>query len=407
MEGKNKKYQIQFAVLWSGQAASMLTSAVLQMAIVWYLTEKTGSAAVLSLATVMGFLPQAVLGIFIGALIDRYDRKKVLIYSDLFIALMGLVLFVVGLFGEIPIWLIMVVLFVRSVGSAFYSPSLNAVMPLIVPKEQLTRFAGYAQSFRSVSMLLSPALAAVLFSWWDLNVIVLLDVAGALLAVTAFCRVAIPKVTREQTQAKPNLLLEVRQGLAALREQKGLVPLVVISAVYAALYSPIGTLFPHITMVYFGGTVAQSSAVEIVFACGMLAGSLLLGRIGWRIDKMRAISCSIALYGFSVLATGLLPPQGLRFFFVFAALIGLANPFFNGVQVAVLQTKVKEEYLGRVLSLTSSAGMLAMPLGLSLSGLFTDKIGVNHWYAGTGAVILVLAVVSRCIPSMRHCCDEE
>ena len=163
MEGKNKKYQIQFAVLWSGQAASMLTSAVLQMAIVWYLTEKTGSAAVLSLATVMGFLPQAVLGIFIGALIDRYDRKKVLIYSDLFIALMGLVLFVVGLFGEIPIWLIMVVLFVRSVGSAFYSPSLNAVMPLIVPKEQLTRFAGYAQSFRSVSMLLSPALAAVLF----------------------------------------------------------------------------------------------------------------------------------------------------------------------------------------------------------------------------------------------------
>ena len=113
------KWKVQFVKIWTGQAVSLLTSSVLQMASVWYLTERTGSSAVLSFATLIGFLPQAVLGTFIGVFIDRYSRKKIMICADLFIAAASLILVAVGMFGEIPIWLIMIVLFVRSIGSAF------------------------------------------------------------------------------------------------------------------------------------------------------------------------------------------------------------------------------------------------------------------------------------------------
>ena len=85
-----------FAVIWSGQAASIFTSAVIQMALIWYLTDKTGSAAILSLATLVGFLPQAILGPFIGVLIDRYDRKWIMIVADLVIAAFTLLLAAVG-----------------------------------------------------------------------------------------------------------------------------------------------------------------------------------------------------------------------------------------------------------------------------------------------------------------------
>ncbi|HKM43368.1 MAG TPA: MFS transporter, partial [Limnochordia bacterium] len=181
-----------FITIWAGQAVSILTSSVLQMAIVWYVTQRTGSAALLSLATLIGFLPQAVLGMFIGVYIDRYNRKTVMIVADLLIALAGLVLVIVGAFGEIPLWLIYVVLFFRSIGAAFHTPALQAITPSIVPKTQLTQYAGFAHGFKSLSMVISPALAAVLFSIWDLNIVILLDVFGALFAMGALLLVKLP-----------------------------------------------------------------------------------------------------------------------------------------------------------------------------------------------------------------------
>ena len=384
----------------------MLSSSVLQMSIIWYITQKTGSAAVLSYATIAGFLPQAVLGIFIGALVDRYDRKKILIISDLFVAAAGLALFVAGRMGDIPVWLIMTVLAVRSVGLAFYRPALQAVIPLIIPRQELTRYAGITQSFKSMSLLASPALAAVLYPIWGLDNIVLLDVAGALLAVFAFAVVRVDSPPRDTSGKKTSVLSEVADGFRLMKKDATLMSVMIIGALYAIIYSTVGTLFPHITMVYFGGGVAQSSMVEIVFAIGMLAGSVLLGIVGGRINHMRAISLSIAAYGAGSLLTGLQKPDGFIFFVIFAVFMGVANPFFMGVQVAVFQLRVREDYLGRVLSLNNSAAMLARPVGLALSGLFADRIGINNWFIAAGACAVLLAAASMMLPSMRRLAAE-
>jgi len=153
-----------FAIIWSGQAVSLFTSAVIQMAIIWYLTDRTKSASILTLATLVGFLPQAILGPFIGVLIDRYDRRKIMIYSDLSIALITLLLALSGFGRELSIILIMIVLCLRSIATAFHAPSLQAVTPMIVPKESLVSCAGYSQGVESFSLLLSPAVAALLYS---------------------------------------------------------------------------------------------------------------------------------------------------------------------------------------------------------------------------------------------------
>jgi len=376
------------------------------MAIVWYLTEKTGSAAILSFATLIGFLPQAILGTFIGVYIDRYNRKTIMILSDLFIAGASLILVVVGFWGEIPIWLIIVELFIRSIGTAFHYPSLQAVTPLIVPKDQLTKYAGYSQSFESVSMVASPAISAVLFGLWDLNIIILLDVFGAMFAVFMLCIVEIPKLTARAECATPHVIKEVREGLSILNKEPGMTALLAISALYAVIYFPIGTLYPLITMTYFGGTFTQSSVVEVVFSFGMLTGSLLLGILGRKINKIKAISGSIAVYGAGVLLTGLLPPNGFYVFIILSAIMGVSVPFYTGVEISILQMKIKEEYLGRILSLSASISMVAMPLGLVLSGTFAEVIGVEKWFLFSGIFTLILAVVSLIIPSLKHCCDN-
>ena len=403
----NETWRRKFAVIWLGQSVSLLTSSILQMAIVWYLTEKTGSAAVLSFATLIGYLPAALIGMFSGTLIDRHSRKHIMVVADLSIALFGLVLAISGLQGEITVWLIMLVLLLRSIGTAFHYPALQALTPAIVPKEHLMKYAGYSQSFESLSMVLSPALAALLFSIWDLTAIIFLDVAGALFAVGMLCLVKLPKVEKIPTQKQPHFLQETANGFRELRRVSGMLPLMVIGALYAVIYFPIGTLYPFITMEYFGGGVAESGIVEVVFAVGSLLGSLLLGLLGGKIKKVPMIAASIALYGMGVLVTGLLPPSGFKLFIVLSLVMGVSVPLYVGIQTAIFQLKFREEYLGRIFSLTSSVSTIAMPLGLILSGAFTDRIGINTLFFIAGVLTIVLATVTVMLPSLKQCCNAE
>ena len=401
-----ENWKHKFIFIGIGQAVSLLTSSTLQMAIVWYLTLHTGSPIIITLSTLSGFMPQALLGMFTGAFIDRYDRKKVLILSDLSIALAALSLALVGLRGPIPIWLIFFILCLRSVGAAFHEPTLNAIIPTIVPKDQLARCAGFLQSFESVSMILSPALAAVLFSIWDLSAIILLDVIGAAVAITIMLFIRIPKNSSDEAPRKLHIKHDTLDGIAVLKSSRGMTAIIAISFLYAFIYFPIGSMYPLITMTYFGGSVADSGFVEIVFSSGTLLGTLVLGWIGNKLHKVGAIAASIGLYGICVAFTGLLPPGGMRTFIVLSALMGFTIPFFYGLQTALFQSKIPNEYLGRVLSLSYSVSMFAGPLGLLLGGGFSEIAGVQNCFFVCGILAICLALATVSFPSIRNSCDE-
>ncbi len=167
----NKTWKAKFFTIWLGQAISVLSSSVLQMALIWHLSLKTGSAAILSLASMAGFLPTALLGIFAGTLVDRWSRKLTIIGADLFIALVSLTLVIVALFAEIPVWLVLVILFIRSIGTAFHTPAISAITPLkrvyrserklrqVMPQSKTRRvffrFFGSVQPLRSFTFRLT------------------------------------------------------------------------------------------------------------------------------------------------------------------------------------------------------------------------------------------------------------
>ena len=373
---KYNNWKLKFYTIWAGQAVSLITSAILQMAIIFYLTEKTGSAMVLSMASLVGFLPYAVFGPAIGVLVDRHDRKKIMIGADLIIAAAGAVLAIVALYMELPIWMVMVVLFIRSIGTAFHTPALNAVTPLLVPEEQLTKCAGYSQSLQSISYIVSPAVAALLYSVWELNAIIAIDVLGAVIASITVAIVRIPKLGDQVQSLKPNFIREMKEGMAVLRQNKGLFALLLVGTLYMFVYMPINALYPLITMEYFNGTPMHISITEIAYASGMLIGGLLLGLFGNYQKRILLITASIFMMGISLTISGLLPQSGFFIFVVCCAIMGLSVPFYSGVQTALFQEKIKPEYLGRVFSLTGSIMSLAMPIGLILSGFFADRIGV-------------------------------
>lgn len=398
---QNSKWKKDFFTIWTGQAISLISSAILQMAIIFYLTEKTGSAMVLSIASLVGFLPYAVFGPAIGVLVDRYDRKKIMIGADLIIAGAGAILAIIALYMELPVWMVMVVLFIRSIGAAFHSPAISAVTPLLVPEEQLTKCAGYSQSLQSISYIISPAAAAFLYSVWELNAIIAMDVLGAVIACISVALVKIPKLNIEGQSQKSHFMKELKEGFDVLKENKGLFALLLIGTLYMFVYMPINALYPLMTMEYFSGTPMHVSITEIAYASGMLAGGLLLGLLGNFKKRIILITASIFMMGVSLTISGLLPSSGFIIFVVCCAVMGLSVPFYSGVQTALYQEKIRPEYLGRVFSLTGSIISLAMPLGLILSGLFADRVGVNYWFLISGVLIIIVAIVCPLVTAIR------
>ncbi len=399
----SSNWKRNFFTIWTGQAFSQFSSSVLQFAIVWYLTDQTGSAMVLSVAMMMGFLPQGILGIFIGVFIDRYNRKHIMMISDLLISVASFVMVIAGLMGILSTELILVVLLLRSIGSAFHNPCLQAVTPQIVPPDQLTRCSGYSQSVESVSQILSPIVAAVLYSSWSLSWIVFLDVIGALIAVFTLGITTIPELHQDEKDGKVQILREAREGFKILRTNKGMLGLVLIGSLYTLALMPTSALFPLMSMSYFNGTSTNASVVEVVFSVGLLFGSLILSKWGGTKNRIYTIIGSFLLMSFSLFISGILPPSGFYAFVVCSWLMGVSGPFYWGMYTSLLQSNFEARYLGRVLSLSSSIRLLSGPIGLAVSGVFAGRYGVDKWFLIAGGLVLLASFLCFSATPVRKC----
>ena len=398
---EKRSWKRTFFTIQSGQAISLITSSALQMALIFYLTEKTNSSMTLALATLVGFLPQGVLGLFIGGWIDRHSRKRIMIGADLFIAAVSALLAVISAFLDPPVWVVLAILFLRSIGSAFHTPSINAVTPLIVPTDKLAKCTGYIQSLQSVSSIVSPALGALLYAQYTLTEIIALDVVGAVIASIAVMLVKIPNIDVANIPQSEGVLAGAKEAYRILAQQKGLLTLLWMGALYMFAYMPINALFPLISMNHFGGTTWHVAMSESVFAAGMLLGGIVLGVWGGFQRKTTTVLLSIAVMGIALLIAGVLPASGFIAFVVCCAIMGFSAPFY-GVQTAIYQEMVRPEYLGRVFSLSLSTMSLAMPLGLIAAGCFADMTGVETWFAISGIFIAGIAVVGAVLPSIKE-----
>lgn len=402
-----RNWKKDFCILWTGQAMSVLTSSILQMVLIWHLAVITQSALVLSVASLAGFLPSAVLGIVAGTFVDRVNRKVILIGADLFIAAVSIILAVASWFGNIPVWLILTVLAIRSIGTAFHTPAISAVTPLLVPEENLTKCAGYTQSLQTVGNMAGVAIAGILYPIWSISAMVALDVIGAIIASLSVIAIKVPNLdSTEKIKNSNNFGEDVKTGYSVLKKETGILALVWVAAVFTILYFPINALFPLISLDYFGGTTFQASIAEIAFSVGMLAGGIILGFWGGIKNRGIGIPLSILLMGVSIALSGMLPPNGFWVFVFLCVVMGISAPFYNGPITSLMQEKISPEYLGRAFGFYGSVASCAMPIGLLISGAFADVVGTTKWFLITGFLIIILALSCFALSPIRRI-DKE
>lgn len=387
-----------FAIIWSGQFFSILTSSMVNFAIVIWLSIQTGSAEILAWATVAALLPQAVLGPFSGVLIDRWNRKRVMMLADSFIAFCTLVLAVLFRAGIAEMWHIFVLLALRSAGSAFHMPAMQASVPMIAPADQLTRIAGINQIIASASNIAGPALGALLITVWNLEYVLLLDVAGALIAVGSLFFVYIPNPPRSAENAR-NIFREMKEGVMAVARSRGLSWIFLYSVVVTFFLMPVSVLFPLMTLRYFGGTGFQAGMVEALWSVGTLAGGIIMGVRVYRVNRVLLINWMYVVVGTVFFVSGLLPSGAFAWFAALTVVSGISGAVYSSAFTGIMQSRIDPDALGRVFSMYNTFSLIPSMLGLVGIGFLADGLGLTATFFACGIVITAVGIAAFATPS--------
>jgi len=367
-----------FFAIYFGQSFSLLSSSAVQFSIIWWITVETGSAIALTIASVVGLLPQAIIGLFAGVWIDRFNRKKIIILADGIVAASSLLLGILFFLGIQSLTLVYVVLFLRALGETFHKPALQALIPQIVPQDELVKAGGFGQMINTACTMLGPMLGALLMSITTLQWIMLLDVLGAFLAIVSLTIVKTSQIHSNHTN-KINFVQDMKQGILAIKSNKALLRLSIPMLISTVVFVPLGTLLPLMVRNYFFGTAWHNGLIQTLFSSGMLIAALVIGLTGGLKKQFLTISLFTGLLGLSSLIAGLIPANLFWVFCILVFLMGSTGSGFNIPFTAYIQRTVPPENLGKVLSLITSVMSFAAPVGMFIAGPIAEIIGVSNW----------------------------
>jgi DHA3 family macrolide efflux protein-like MFS transporter len=381
-----------FFVLWISQAISLFGSALVEFSLAWYLARETGSATILATAVLVAFLPQIILGPIIGPFIDRWNRKRIMIVSDLAISLMTVGLIVLFFTGSVQVWHIYVAMVGRAIGQSFHFPAMLASVPLIVPEKHLARTAGLNQMLQGVVGIAAPPAGALLLGFLPMERVLAVDVVTAVIAVGCLLVIAIPRPERTTLAAKSSPIQDMVQGFRYLWSNRGLTMLMFLGAAIGFFFIPPFSLMPILVTRHLGGDVLKLGWLNSTFGVGMIAGGLVLGT--WGGFKKRIVTSAVGIIMASVATIGLGFTSVPLYFLSLASsfLVGVGISFASAPFMALFQSIVAKDMLGRIMSLIGSLTSAMTPLGLAVAGPVADAAGIRWLFFIAGGASVFIGV---------------
>jgi len=399
------KWAFPFFTIWSVQALSLLGSQLVQFALIWWLTKTTGSATVLAMATLVGLVPSIILGPVAGALVDRWNRRVIMIVADAVIAAATVGLAILFWTEFIQIWHIYSLMFIRSLAGGFHRTAMQTSTSLMVPKEQLARVQGINQMLNGGLNIASAPLGALLLELLSMQSILFIDVVTAFVAILPLFFIFIPQPKRASSpsgETGSSIWQELKLGFQYVRGWPGLLLIGLLATFINLLLTPAFTLIPLLVTQHFGGGAFQLAWLDSIAGVGVIAGGLLLGV--WGGFKRRIITSLAGLIGigFGAVLMGLTPGSMFPLGVAAALIIGFSLPITNGPLYAALQATVAPDMQGRVFTLIESVSSAMSPLGLLVAGPVADLIGVQSWFLMGGIVSGLMGIIGLFIPAIVH-----
>lgn len=394
-----EKWKKTFLLIWVGQFISLLTSSTVTYSAFFWLSLETKSPEVLAYAVLSGYLPQAILGMFIGAYVDKWHRKTIMIVSDLFIAFCTLILIILFLSGNVQLGYIYALFACRSIGTAFHTPAMQASIPLLAPKSELSRIAGINQSIHSFSGIVAPVIGATLISFGRIEYILFLDIIGAVFACLLLSFVYIPNPINKKVGN--SLFQDVKECILLIHSKKGMPYIFICSALVTFSFMLISVLLPLMTIEHFNGSPFQMGLIEMLWGIGALAGGITMGIKRLNINKVTLVNIMYLLFGGYLVISGILSENAFVCFALLTVIGGCSYAIYNAIFLVIIQLQIEEAFLGRVISTYNSLILLPSIAGIVGTGIIAEHIGIANVFIIAGIVSVFTGFISLFVPSAR------
>ena len=384
---------------WKKKAAAFLTcegfslfgSSITSFALVWYITLKTGSGKWFAALMICSFIPQMLISFVSGTWADRYSKKALIIIADGSIAVVTLGLALVMPFigtDTVLFPLILVIAALRSFGTGIQMPAVNAVIPLLVPKEKLMRFNGINAAVQSIVQFAAPAAAGAILSFSSLYVALLIDVVTAAIGIGIFVFIKIP----QRISVSRSAFTDIKQGLQYARANSFIGILLISYGIFIFLSCPVGFQCALYTSRVFGNTYWYLTAVELVGFGGMTLGGIIIG--AWGGFKNRTVTLLTGLAFFGLLTVGMGITPSFIFYLVLMLILGIALTMIQTATTTLIQERTADDMQGRVFGFQSIMYSGCLSLGMAVFGPLADILSMRILIVATGVLIGVLAVTN-------------
>ena len=392
-----------FALLWTGQSLSRLGDFVYEIALAWWVLQKTGSAQTMSLVLIFAITPSVLFSLVGGVAVDRVSRVALMLASDAARAVIALAVAVLGLTGRLEVWHIFVASLFFGFVDAFFQPAYAALVPQIVPEGDLPSANSLTSLSLNLGRVAGPAVGAALVASVGPPAAFLLNALSfgvSTLLLTPLRRAGLPAPAAPPGPSRP-WWHDLRQGFATVFAAPWLwITILVFSLTNVTLAGPYAIAMPFLVKDSLKADVATLGLLYSVFPIGYIIGGVWLGRY------VRIRRRGLVMYGTTALAAlmlglfGLLPPLWVL---LAAALInGAALEAGHLVWTNSLQSMVPNEQLGRVVSIDSLGSFGLLPVGLALAGWATQRFGPPAIFVAGGLATAVVALAALAHPAIRN-----
>jgi MFS transporter, DHA3 family, macrolide efflux protein len=363
-----------FTVVWLGQLVSMLGSGMTGFAITIWAWQETGQATVLALVGLATFGPSVLVAPFAGALVDRFDRKLVMVLSDLGSSFPALVMLVLHWAGALEVWHLYGLGACAGAFGAFHFPAYSAAISTMLPKKEYARASGMLSLAGSGSGVAAPILAGILLVAIGLRGILVIDLVTFAFAVATLLVVAIPKpAPAAVATARRSLWRDSLFGFAYILQRRALLHLQLVFTVvnFTATFGVI-VLAPMI-LARTGNDQIALGAVQSAMGVGGVAGGLFLSI--WGGPKRRVRAVLLGMLGWSLLGLALTGiGRDLPVWLVAAFCMSFFIPLLNAANQSIWQSKVEPALQGRVFAARATIARVTTPLAMLLAGPLADRV---------------------------------
>ncbi|MBX8939075.1 MFS transporter [Enterococcus gilvus] len=392
MQGHSSLWRRKAVLFIISQGITLFGSSIVQMAIIWQVALETSSGFWLTVLTLSSTIPQTILSFFGGVWADRYSRKRLIILADAGIAVVTLVLALIFMFGKAAniLPLLVLVSALRSVGSGIQTPAVSAVIPQIVPEEQLIRYNGINSSMMAIVQFASPAVAGAVLSIGSFHWLLLLDVATALIGIILLSFVTITKLKKAE-QSEQTFFADMKAGISYAAKELVVKRLLFTYGAFIFLSVPSSFLTVLMIERTFGNSYMYLTVNEMAGFAGMVLGGILLGTWGGFKQRIKTLVFGLVCFGIFSLVLGF-----TYTFWLFAVMMFLMSFFIPVVQTAtttMLQEHVPAEKQGRIFGLLGAMYSGFMPLGTAIFGPLADVIKIQWLVIGCGVSLVILGLL--------------